>query len=151
MTYTYSRYLMWGLAEVASTLLIFCVPAIPIAFHKSSPVRRLTSKAPTLSSQRSLASKARLNSWPRPSSEYRVMSDISDVQLAALESGKSPVRTGAREAEENPLFGYLGIIKTTEIEIKVQKDIDLRAVRRGQLERQHPWMVTQHTSHQRLI
>ncbi|CAJ2502465.1 Uu.00g098590.m01.CDS01 [Anthostomella pinea] len=33
-TYAYSRHLIWGLAETTTAGLVFCVPAIPLAFRK---------------------------------------------------------------------------------------------------------------------
>ncbi|GAP86916.2 putative ribosomal protein L36e [Rosellinia necatrix] len=40
-TYAYSRHLLWGLGETTSAHLVFCAPAIPIAFRQASPMMRL--------------------------------------------------------------------------------------------------------------
>ncbi|KAI1307147.1 hypothetical protein F5Y03DRAFT_405725 [Xylaria venustula] len=42
-TYAYSQYIMWGIAEVATAELIFCVPAFPLAFRPPSPLHSLFS------------------------------------------------------------------------------------------------------------
>ncbi|KAI0549060.1 hypothetical protein F4679DRAFT_548077 [Xylaria curta] len=42
-TYTHSQYIMWGIAEVTTAELIFCVPAFPLAFRPPNPIHRFYS------------------------------------------------------------------------------------------------------------
>ncbi|KAI3324203.1 hypothetical protein HD806DRAFT_522035 [Xylariaceae sp. AK1471] len=40
-SYAYSQYIMWGLAEVTTAELVFCVPSFPALFRRQSPLYRL--------------------------------------------------------------------------------------------------------------
>ncbi|KAI0100757.1 hypothetical protein GGR51DRAFT_575246 [Nemania sp. FL0031] len=42
-SYRYSQYIMWGLAEVATAQLVFCVPSFPLIFRQPNLPHRLLS------------------------------------------------------------------------------------------------------------
>ncbi|KAI8947244.1 hypothetical protein F4801DRAFT_592748 [Xylaria longipes] len=124
-SYAYSHYVMWGLAEVATAILVFCAPAFPAVFRKSSPPRRfsrfLQSKIKTPYSLESFSPNSKL---PKPSSTMvpqamsgsrctRFDSD-SLVSLTELEPVK--IKSGGRFDEES--LG--GILVSTEINIESQ-------------------------------
>ncbi|KAI0399316.1 hypothetical protein F4802DRAFT_610988 [Xylaria palmicola] len=43
LSFAYSQYVLWGLGEVATAEIVFCVPAFPFLFRQESPPRRLCS------------------------------------------------------------------------------------------------------------
>lgn len=55
--------------------------------------------------------------------------------------GQSQSRRGSiqRQEEEHPIHGYLGILKTTEIEITTQAEMDLPVIINRDDDLRHPW------------
>lgn len=137
-TYAYSRHLLWGLAENTSALLVFCVPAIPLAFRTTSPMMgvfgALQAKVRPLVDVRRLTSNRPLgSSWPNDTSrdtsmgEWRENSQVHLKRLGtrgeagADSSTHHPIQEsggdGTGQCEGTAIYGQIGILRTTEIEI----------------------------------
>lgn len=144
-SYAYSQYLLWGLGEATSTILVFCAPAIPIMFNSSRRASNFKASPSWSAGQRKHPSEHRQRPWPRISSnsaavdEYHRMHEESATHLTEL--GQNNSRTGSvqRQVEEHPLQSYLGILKTTEIEITTHTETDLPTIGHRQEEVRHPW------------
>ncbi|OTA99049.1 hypothetical protein M426DRAFT_16846 [Hypoxylon sp. CI-4A] len=152
LIYIYSRQMIWGLAETTTTIIVFSVPSIPIAFRSPSPIARawrlMRSKiAVLLRSRNDTSTKIQDASKPKiplkgnSHRESPWMDVGSDVHLARL----APVRTKTRIAgvqpqeESNRHDG--GILRTTEIDIISTSENRWSEVRSlKQYEHQHPWL-----------
>ncbi|OTA54485.1 hypothetical protein K449DRAFT_426251 [Hypoxylon sp. EC38] len=135
LTYDYSRYLVWGLAEATTAALIFCVPAIPIAFRYPIFVPRfgmlLRSKmGPLFRNDLSKNNGQRLSgSLPThqgTSSEETPSSDKhSEADIMRLE----PVKTRNVGFKNRPRDDFVhyggGILRTTEIDITTTENLDI--------------------------
>ncbi|KAI0835900.1 hypothetical protein F5Y06DRAFT_274708 [Hypoxylon sp. FL0890] len=150
LTYDYSGYLLWGLAETTTAALIFNVPALPIAFRYPMLVPRLgmllRSKMGALFPQELSSSRGKHQSRPQqprqgvPPNESPWMDENSEVNLTELD----PVRTRSSETKIQHQGGSIhydgGILKTTEIDIITTENPDTAtndAQRRGP---HHPWL-----------
>ncbi|KAI0429505.1 hypothetical protein F5Y09DRAFT_331781 [Xylaria sp. FL1042] len=107
-TYAYSQYIIWGLAEVATAQLVFCVPTIPIVIQQTSFLHRfysfLFSKMAMPSSLERLASNRTVTKSPRVTDPRTT----SNTACTMLESGSGG---GIRDQ---------GITVTTEIDITMK-------------------------------
>ncbi|KAK5634528.1 hypothetical protein RRF57_010242 [Xylaria bambusicola] len=135
LTYAYSRHLLWGLAENTSALLVFCVPAIPLAFRGINPVatfcETLRSRAKQLVRLHS-SIRASASSWPNDISrdisdgEWRENSQI-ELKHTGVEGSDSseanahhPIQDPGSDVDEfegNARYTGRGILRTTEIDI----------------------------------
>lgn len=144
-SYAYSQYLLWGLGEATSTIVVFCAPAIPIMFNRGRRESRLKMSASWSASPRRRPSEHRQRPWPRiaPNSaavdEYHRMNEGSATQLAQFGQSDSGMGHLQRQEEEHPLHSYLGILKTTEIEITTHTETDLPITSHRDEELRHPW------------
>ncbi|KAI0010708.1 hypothetical protein F4779DRAFT_627000 [Xylariaceae sp. FL0662B] len=151
ITYAYSRHLLCGVGESTAAIVVFCVPAIPIAFRPAGPISRLKTKMRLLLGQHDRPSKIRRHSWPRTAREsalvceYRCMNEDSAEHLTELEHGTTPNCNVESQREENPIYSYMGILRTTEIEITTYRNTQLGTLSRQQEERRLPWLENQVT------
>ncbi|KAI1459635.1 hypothetical protein F4805DRAFT_48677 [Annulohypoxylon moriforme] len=137
LTYDFSTHLVWGTAECATAGIIFCVPALPIAFREKfvfpSINLRLREKMGGLFSQDTSATSSQRLSRPQqghrgtPPDVNPWLDEDSVVNLTRLQ----PVRTRSSE-RENQLreegYGSLydgGILRTTEIAIITTENPEL--------------------------
>lgn len=141
-SYAYSEFLLWGLGEATSTILVFCAPSIPIMINSARRISKLK-----LSQSRSWPSNIRKGPsdhrqrpWPRMASdskgvdEYQRMTEDSVTQLDRL--GPDPrLSTIRNEDEQHPLQRYLGIMVTTEIQVETHTETELPIIG----ESIHPW------------
>lgn len=144
-SYAYSQHLLWGLGEGTSTILVFCAPAIPIIFNRGRLPSRLKISAISASwspGQRKGLSEHRQRPWPRIApngadfDDYHRMHEDSATRLQEFGQSNSGLQ---RQEEEHPLHGYLGILKTTEIEITTQNETDLPTMNNREEDLRHPW------------
>lgn len=144
-TYAYSQYLLWGLGEATSTILVFCAPAIPIIFNRRSRASKLKESASWSPGQGKRQTELRQRPWPRLSSnsvavdEYHRMHEESSTQLTHLGQSNSTTGSIRRHEEDHPLHSYLGILKTTEIEITSTTETDLPIQSHMGEDLRHPW------------
>ncbi|KAI1638592.1 hypothetical protein F4809DRAFT_649213 [Biscogniauxia mediterranea] len=130
-TFAYSGYLLWNLAEMSSAILVFCIPSIPIAFRRTNGIARIGSKLRILIGRRDRL-KTRRHSWPQTAhdntlvGEYRVMDEDSHLHLTEL----NPVRSEESRHEEAPIYNYMGILKTTEIQVTTYRETDTESSKR---------------------
>lgn len=146
LSYAYSQHLLWGVGEGASTILVFCAPGISIVFNHGRRSSKLKmSSSWSLRQQKSL-SDHRQRPWPRINhssskavEDYHRMHENSATHLQTY--GQSQSRRGSmqRQEEEHPIHGYLGILKTTEIEITTQAEMDLPVIINRDDDLRHPW------------
>ncbi|KAI0805844.1 hypothetical protein GGR55DRAFT_680645 [Xylaria sp. FL0064] len=130
-SYAYSQYIMWGLAEVATAQLVFCVPTIPIVFQKTKSLHKfysfLLSKLTMTSSPERLASKHTASQ----SSPITDLQTASNAACTTLESGSGrrigelePTRPQGTQALDQRRTGSgfysQGITVTTEIDITMK-------------------------------
>lgn len=145
-SYAYSQHLLWGLGETTSTILVFCAPAIPIILNGGGQASKVKLPASWSPGQRKRPSEHRQRPWPRIGSnslavdEYHRMNEESATQLTEL--GQSNSQTGSiqRDDEQHPLHNYLGILKTTEIEITTHTETALPIIGPIEEELRHPWV-----------
>ncbi|KAI1412103.1 hypothetical protein F5Y13DRAFT_190784 [Hypoxylon sp. FL1857] len=151
LTYDYSRYLVWGLAEATTAAFIFCVPAIPIAFRYPILVPRFGELlrlkmgslfSPNLSptcSQRFSRSKPACRGTPAGQCPW--IGEHSHADLMELE----PARTRNTRLEcitqdiSSMRYGG-GILRTTEIDITTTENLDIVMNDNHQLETHYPWL-----------
>ncbi|KAI8952025.1 hypothetical protein F4801DRAFT_542567 [Xylaria longipes] len=128
-TYAYSQYIMWGIAEVTTAELVFCVPVFPLAFRPPSPLHSLCS---VLRSKITMViSSARLSStstFPglsikpcqRETNSHgrTLLDDSSETGLTELK----PVRIQGSHQKgphhDMPKITLGGILVTTEIDVR---------------------------------
>lgn len=67
------------------------------------------------------------------------MNEGSATQLAQFGQSDSGMDNLQRQEEEHPLHSYLGILKTTEIEITTHTETDLPITSHRDEELRHPW------------
>lgn len=145
MSYGYSQHLLWGVGEGTSTILVFCAPAISIIFNRGRRSARLKMTSSWSAGQRKGLSDHRQRPWPRinPSNsavdDYHRMQEDSATHLQTYGHSQSGGGSIQRQEEEHPLHGYLGILKTTEIEITTQTETDLPIIDHRDEESRHPW------------
>lgn len=114
-SYSYSNYVLWGLAEVTTALLVFCAPAFPAIFRESSPPRRLynslQAKIKTIHSHGNLSLNKKLSKSP-PAADPQAVSGSwrtrfdngSRVSLVELEPVRieSTQKFDEESVESNP-------------------------------------------------
>ncbi|KAI1210086.1 uncharacterized protein F4807DRAFT_423773 [Annulohypoxylon truncatum] len=150
LTYDYSGYLVWGLAECATAGLIFCVPAIPVLFRYRFQLPsiglRFRDKMGTIFSQHPSTTSSQLPS--RPKTNHRsAPPDVApwiDVDSVANLTELEPVRTrsgeGNDQLQEEGFISHSegGILRTTEIAITTSENPDIKSPhRRGP---HQPWL-----------
>lgn len=132
-TYAYSRHLLWGLAEITTTELIFCVPAAPLMLRYPSLLHRihefLQSKMPTLSPRENISSNSsqhrtqpKASRREAPINEYPWMDENSDGHLTELELVRSRDGHAKNPYQEQSEQFQRGILRTTEIAITTSED-----------------------------
>lgn len=145
-SFAYSQHLLWGLGEGTSTILVFCAPAIPIMFNSGRRTSKLKTSPPWSTDMQKRQSQHTQRPWPRiaPNSAavdpYQRMDEESATQLTELGQIHSATSSIPRQDEEHPLHSYLGILKTTEIQITTHTDTSLPIQgHREEEELRHPW------------
>ncbi|TRX98986.1 hypothetical protein FHL15_000328 [Xylaria flabelliformis] len=148
-TYTYSQYIMWGIAEVTTAELIFCVPAFPLAFRPPNPLHSLCgvlwSKITMVTSSERISSTSTLpqlsvEPGQRDSSSYRRWQDEgSDAGLTELE----PVRIQSGRPKDlqhdMPKITLGGILVTTEIDVRLETGKSSKGVKGNSGINQSEW------------
>lgn len=148
-SYEYSQFLLWGLGEATSTILVFCAPSLPIILNGGRRTSQMKTFSPWSAGQQRHPSRSehRQRPWPRIAAngaavdEYHRMHEESATQLTPLGRENSGMGSIQQQDEEHPLHSYLGILKTTEIQITTHTETDLPTTagdHRGE-ERRHPW------------
>ncbi len=150
ITYEYSLYLLWDLVETTSAILVFCVPAIPIAFRGGVSPRFhiwLRSKMKRRKGQDILPDNDERRHWPRefhtlhPTREHHVVAGSNELRLAE----QQPSRTSSRDdVDEQGIAGLIqmGILRTTEIEIITHEGCDSGASSTHHGTIMYPWSET---------
>jgi hypothetical protein len=124
-TYGYSRYLMWGFAETTTIALVFCVPAVPIAFRRSGPMSRLKTfihaNMRSIHPGRDTPHNIPSRTWPAtssiaaPAGTYHRMGEPPSMHMDDL-STKAIERQQAKARQlEHFLRNNGGILRVTEI------------------------------------
>ncbi|KAI1503031.1 hypothetical protein F5X99DRAFT_417450 [Biscogniauxia marginata] len=150
-TFVYSKHLLLGLAETTSAQLVFCIPAVPIAFRDHNLISRLSvllrSKTGTLLSPQTLSQKStQRHSWYQKSprggrvDEYSRMDENSEVNLTELGSVKTRSGHMRSQLQENHGHNYGGILRTTEIQITTRQEPNLVIPNLQREEHLHPWL-----------
>ncbi|KAI1740697.1 hypothetical protein F4680DRAFT_83749 [Xylaria scruposa] len=149
-TYTYSQYIMWGIAEVSTAELIFCVPAFPLAFRPPNPIYNfcslLWSKITMIISPKKMFSASTFPRLPiehcqRDSSSYRPtwQDESSDTGLTELE----PVRIQSGRPKDlhhdMPKITLGGILVTTEIDVRLDAGKSSKGVKSNAGTDQSEW------------
>ncbi|KAI0160162.1 hypothetical protein GGR57DRAFT_456574 [Xylariaceae sp. FL1272] len=148
-TYAYSQYIMWGIAEVTTAELIFCVPAFPLAFRPPSPLHTfchiLQSKVTMILYPERLSSTSTLphstaKSDSRGLHNYRPtwLDDSSETGLTEL----TPVRIHGGppvESSHNPTITLGGILVTTEIDVCTDTGKSLKSIPCGRETSRSEW------------
>ncbi|KAI0437941.1 hypothetical protein F4803DRAFT_565639 [Xylaria telfairii] len=126
-SYSYSNYVLWGLAEVTTALLVFCAPAFPAIFRESSPPRRLCNslqaKMKTISSTGNSSLNSKL-SKPPPAADPQAVSGSrrtrfdNDSRASLVELEPARIESGHKSDEESVESNPGGILISTEISIK---------------------------------
>lgn len=138
LTYAYSRHLLCGIAETTSAIIVFCVPAIPIAFRggvgswqwgtRTSNRKSLftsTTYLPPESSQQQRQRRGAQTSYGNSTiattiRAYHSMGEQNRVDLTEPRPARTHKRRISRnECDESPLNTdvQMRILRTTEIEI----------------------------------
>ncbi|KAI1753640.1 hypothetical protein F4782DRAFT_529522 [Xylaria castorea] len=125
-SYAYSHYVMWGLAEVVTALLVFCAPAFPAVFRESSPPRRFSRFLQSKTTRYSLNSVSPNGSLPKPPptkvpralSGWRSTRSDNDSSVSLAKLAPVKIESGRKFDEESlgPVPG--GILISTEINIE---------------------------------
>lgn len=121
-TYAYSMHLLWGLIETTTAILVFCVPAIPIAFRGCMVSRLSTwvgSKKKQLKGGNVLSETDERHHWPQP------VLEPAEAHLARQHS----LRNSSRDNVDDGHGGVagliqMGILRTTEIEVTTHEGSD---------------------------
>lgn len=121
-TYEYSKYILWGLAEVATSELVFCSPAFPVIFRHPSILRKaydlLRSKITFIAP---LKSKPAIQERPNP--RYTIFDIGSEAAFTRLE----PIKIQAELSLDQPRTGFsvdaTGILVTTVIDTRSHEDL----------------------------
>ncbi|KAI1305649.1 hypothetical protein F5Y03DRAFT_406259 [Xylaria venustula] len=128
-TYAYSQYIMWGLAEVATAQLVFCVPAFPVIFRQAPWLRRfycfVLSKTTATSSPERLQSNNTVSQMPHgtdsqpvvPSSRFTTVENSYDGRVTDLEMSRQAFDQHRHSSE----LHERRIRITTEINITTQE------------------------------
>lgn len=124
---------MWGLAEVATAEIVFCVPSFPILFRRGRPLNKL---------YRLLRLKITMILWPErfasgfalshsPSATDTDMArenmntwldDGSDTGLTELEPVRIQAGRPGNRSHGGPELDFEGILITTEIDVRTQEN-----------------------------
>ncbi|KAH9900376.1 hypothetical protein F4778DRAFT_138639 [Xylariomycetidae sp. FL2044] len=121
-TYNYSAHLLWGIAELTTAEMVFCIPTFPIAYRGIRPYLPLwlldclgRTKKHMIPSRRG-ANRAIPGGGDL--SKYARMREASEVHLNTLTPAKL-TRVKSKHARPLPTPGLGGILCTTEIEVEV--------------------------------
>lgn len=148
ITYAYSRHLIWALVETTTAILVFCVPAMPIAFRGGAISRLYTwlgSKTKRLKGKTFLAETNDQHPWPQaprtksPNREYRVTDDPSELGLTELQLARSISRRDVEEQQGVAGLIQMGILRTTEIEITTRAESNSGASSLHNGTTMYPW------------
>ncbi|KAI3336082.1 hypothetical protein F4824DRAFT_509910 [Ustulina deusta] len=128
-TGAYSQYIMWGLAEVTTSQIIFCVPAFPIIFRQTNCLHRLCSCLRSKTTIAPFPQRFQLNSTLSQSSPETDPQTTSDSRSTVLGDGGltelEPTRLQSKQAfdeHHGDPESYGGrILITTEINITTQE------------------------------
>ncbi|KAI1357406.1 hypothetical protein F5Y08DRAFT_346757 [Xylaria arbuscula] len=129
-TYAYSQYTLWGLAEVSTAQLVFCVPTFPVIIRQATSVRSLWGSIRSKTTMpQPLESKSTV-SRAASTTDPRAAPDPGPVMPKAARRDRSrtnpePMRSQGRRALEQHRTNsesYLGgILITTEIDIRTHE------------------------------
>ena len=148
-TYSYSHYLLWDLIETTTAIIVFCIPAIPIAF-RSRPSSRfhtwLRARTKRITGQKAISEADRRHRWPQPhqedypAGEYRVVAEPGEGGLAEQERSMQMSRDNLHD-EDHGVAGLIqmGILRTTEIMIPTREGSESRASSLHQGGTVYPW------------
>lgn len=129
-TYAYSQYILWGLAEVTTAELVFCVPSIPVVFKQSETLCRLYDylqtklimilfpKDQSLSSGDSIPYQHEAGGHTVSDERCTWLDDGSDTGLTELEPIRVQAMRSHSQRQRNPVVDLGGILITTEIDIR---------------------------------
>lgn len=127
-TYAYSRHLLWGLAEITTAELVFCVPAIPLMLRHPNVLHRIRafvqSRMPTRQSRENISplhsqhdAQPEVSGREDPMYKYPWTDGNRDVNLAEFQLGRSRESHTSNHLEVRPKKYQGGILRTTEIDI----------------------------------
>ncbi|KAI0023351.1 hypothetical protein F4780DRAFT_729424 [Xylariomycetidae sp. FL0641] len=145
--YTFAGMYLAVLGEMTCLFLVFCVPALPIAFRDKTPFAGLLKSVKTWSRLSTKRSNSINSSWPGEhspvwdgSSSYRKSSDQGMILMQYPSAGgRTTEITGGRPKEGTGLD--LGIMRTTQFtaEISTAEDLGHRGSRVGFDTSRGPW------------
>ncbi|KAI0886604.1 uncharacterized protein GGS22DRAFT_199003 [Annulohypoxylon maeteangense] len=151
LTYDFSTHLIWGTAECSTAGLIFCVPALPIAFRDPfqfpSIGIRLREKLGFFFSQDSSADSSQRLSRPQPSQRGTHpdvtpwVDEDSVVNLTDLQPVRTRSSGGVNQLQEEEFASFYdgGILRTTEIAITTSENPGV-AITPRHPGHTHPWL-----------
>lgn len=148
-SYAYSQFLLWGVGEATSTILVFCAPAIPIMLNLGRRASKLKTSTVWPAAQRRRLSEHLQRPWPRSTSnstngdDYHHMNEDLTTQLDGVRQSYAETGSIYDPYEQHPLERYLGILKTTDIEITTHTETDLPIMGHKQEQPHHPWRDSQ--------
>lgn len=148
-SYAYSQFLLWGLGEATSTILVFCAPSIPIMLNRCGRASKLKTSTSWPAAQRRRLSEHPQRPWPRSVSnstngdDYHHMNEDNATQLDGFRQSYAETGSIYDPYEQHPLERYLGILKTTDIEITTHTETDLPIMGHRQEQPHHPWRGSQ--------
>ncbi|KAI1126733.1 hypothetical protein F5Y10DRAFT_244220 [Nemania abortiva] len=157
-TYGLSAVALWGLAELACVIMVYCIPAIPRIFAGSTLLSRIASslrswrswtrlpRVSQASTKTSINANRQADSGPRKypanalPNPYTWSGEHSQIQLTEITQTES----GKHQTDENGsnVNGYnSGILKTTEVST-LEAEAEAGSNKPYLLQQsQHPWMV----------
>lgn len=148
-SYAYSQFLLWGLGEATSTILVFCAPSIPIMLNRGGRASKVKMSTSWPAGQRRRLSEHPQRPWPRSAGnstngdDYRHMNEDSATQLDGVRQSYAGTGSIYDQDEQHPLERYLGILKTTDIEITTHTETDLPIMGHRKEQPHHPWRDSQ--------
>lgn len=128
LTYAYSRHLLWGIAETTTAVLVFCIPAMPIAFRGPGLTSRihayLRSKIRVYPHTQALSSGSiQGHAWPRATSEWganrerHTMEECDGIHLTELQPVRTAIGHSIDGIPESSTNEHGGILIRTEIQV----------------------------------
>ncbi|KAI0532824.1 hypothetical protein GGR58DRAFT_506998 [Xylaria digitata] len=133
-TYSYSLYTIWGLAEVATAQIIFCIPSFPVIFRQSRFTNFFKFSRPKTRREVSLQSlpfggtfphlQLGTNSHTTCNSQRTVSGDGGKAGITALEPVRVRGRSALDQLRSNLEINVGSILITTEIDITSHKRPD---------------------------
>lgn len=116
-TYNIAPTELWCLAEMSSGILIYCIPAAPMALKRlkgeaTSAASKVTGYGRSLSgTQQSSGHHGRVG----PNAKHSHYKEIDELPLADLPASAATVTGKPRDLESGPLHSDEGIMRTTQV------------------------------------